>query len=94
MHINVRLPLQAFERTAIIEALSISVISGSSTVIVYINNKGGIKSKKCNEIAMEIWLWCFKNDYFSYSAHIPEKHNIEADEFSRKFSNNTERPIT
>ena len=43
---------------------------------------------------MEIWLWCFKNDYFFSSAHIPEKHNIEVDEFSRKFSNNTEKPIT
>ena len=65
-------------------------MSVSSTVIAYINNKGGIKSKKCNEIGMGIWLWCFKNNYFFSLAHIPGKHNIEADKFSRKFHNNTE----
>ena len=40
----------------------IRVMSDSSTAIVYINNKGGIKSKKCNEIAKEIWLWCFNGE--------------------------------
>ena len=54
------------------------------------NNKGGIKPKKCNEIAKEIWLWCFKNNTFISAAHIPEKHNIEADQFSRKSNNNTD----
>ena len=34
----------------------IRVISGSSTAIAYINNNGGIKTKKCNEIVKEIWL--------------------------------------
>ena len=38
----------------------IRVMSDSSAVIAYINNKGGVKSKKYNEIAKEIWLWCFK----------------------------------
>ena len=35
-------------------------MSDSSITFAYINNKGGIKSKKCNEIAKEIWLWFLK----------------------------------
>ena len=66
----------------------IRVMSGSC--IAFINNKGGIKSKKCNEIAKEIWLWCFRNNSLISAAHIPGKHNVEADKFSRKFNNNTE----
>ena len=65
-------------------------MSDSSTAVAYIDNKGGIKPKKCNEIAKEIWLWCFKNNTFISAAHIPEKHNIEADQFSRKSNNNTD----
>ena len=65
-------------------------MSGSSTAIAYINNKGAIKSKKCNELAKEIWLWYFKNNSFISAAHIPGKHNIKEDKFSRKFNNNTE----
>ena len=61
----------------------------SSTAIAYINNKGGIKSTKCNETAKEIWLLCFKNNSLISAAHIPEIHNIETDRFSRKFNNNT-----
>ena len=61
----------------------------SSTAIAYINNKGGIKSTKCNEIAKEIWLFCFKNNSLISAAHIPQIHNIETDKFSRKFNNNT-----
>ena len=41
----------------------------------------------------EIVLWCFKIKYFLSAAHIPGKHNIEADRFSRKFNNNTERQL-
>ena len=65
-------------------------MSGSSTAIAYINNKGAIKSKKCNELAKEIWLWYFKNNSFISAAHILGKHNIKEDKFSRKFNNNTE----
>ena len=68
----------------------IGVMSDTSTAVAYINNKGGINSQKCIEIAKRIWLWCFKNNSFISAVHIPGKHNIEADRFSRKFSNNTE----
>ena len=65
-------------------------MSDNSTTMTYVNNKGGIKSKKWNEIADEVWLWCFKSYSFISVAHIPGKHNIEADRFYRKFNNNAE----
>ena len=54
----------------------IRVMSNSSTAIEYINNKAGIKSKKCNETAKEIWSWFFKNNSLISAAHISGKHNI------------------
>ena len=33
----------------------IRVMSDSFTAVACINNRGGIKFKKCNEIAKEIW---------------------------------------
>ena len=69
---------------------NIGVIPDSSTAIAFINNKDGIKSKKWNELAKEIWLRCFKNNSFIFAAHIPGKQNIEAEKFSRKSNNNTE----
>ena len=68
----------------------IRVMSDSSTAIAHVNNKGGMKSKKCSEIAKEIRLWCFKNNSFICSSHIPGKHNIEVDRFSRKRNDNIE----
>ena len=65
-------------------------MSDSSTAIAYINNKGGIKSKKCNDLAKQIWLWCFKNNSFTSAGHIPGKCNIEENEFSRKSNSNAE----
>ena len=65
-------------------------MSSSSTAIAYINNKGGIISKKHNKIAKEIFLWCFKNNSFISAAHMPGKRNIEEDKFSRKFYDNAE----
>ena len=68
----------------------IRVMSDRSTAIACINNKGGIKVKKRNEIAKEIWLRYFKNNSFNSSAQMPGKHNNETDKFSRKFNNYTE----
>ena len=94
MHINVLEPKDAFiEIRTYCHNRSykhISVMSDSSTAILYINNKGDIKSKKCNEITNEIWLWCFKDSSLISTAHILGKHNIEADKFYTKLNNNTE----
>ena len=38
----------------------------------------------------KIWSCCFKNNSFLFAAHLPGKHNIEADTLSRKININTE----
>ena len=50
-------------------------MSNSSTAIAYVNIKGGTKSEKCSEIAIEIWLWCFKI-VVSYMRHIFQENPI------------------
>ena len=37
-------------------------MTDSTTAIDYINKKGGIKSKDCDAIARDIWLWCSKQN--------------------------------
>ena len=90
MHINVLEPKAAFIGIHTYchnrRYKHIRVMSDSSTAIAYINNKGGIKSKKCNEIAKEIWLWCFKSNSFISAAHIPGKKHMEEDRFSRNLT--------
>ena len=36
----------------------------------------------------KIWLWCFKNNSLISAAHIPGKHNIVADKFSKILNKN------
>ena len=59
----------------------IRVMSDSYTAIAYINNKGGINSKKCNEIAKEIWLRCFKNNSLISAAHNQENRILKLTNF-------------
>ena len=66
--------------------------SYSSAVVAYINNKSDIKSKKYSEKKKEMWLWFFKNNSFISAAHIPGKHSIEVDQFSRTFNNTDWQP--
>ena len=49
-----------------------------------------IKTAKDHKIAKETLLWCFKTTSYISAAHIPGKHNIETDQFSRKCDNKTE----
>ena len=65
-------------------------MSDNTTAISYVNNKGGIKSEICNEIAKELWLWCYCRKLWISAAHIPGKQNIEADRFSRDFNETIE----
>lgn len=45
--------LRSFEN--LIQNKYVRILSVNTTAISYINNMGGIKSKKCNELAIEIW---------------------------------------
>jgi len=68
----------------------VKIMSDNATAISYINNMGGTKSSKCNEIAKDIWLWGVKNKTWLSAAFIPGKENHEADRASRQFNDATE----
>lgn len=68
----------------------VKILTDNTTAVSYINNKGGIKSKKCNEIAKIIWMWCIKQNIWLTATHIPGNDNIEADRKSRKFNDHIE----
>lgn len=80
--------LRSFEN--LIQNKYARILSDNTTGIGYINNMGGIKSKKCNELAIEIWEWCIDRNIWLKCSHIPGKDNIEADRLSREFNDQVE----
>ena len=51
---------------------------------------GSCRSIDCDKITKSIWDWAIKRRLWLYSAHIPVRLNIEADEESRKSELRTE----
>lgn len=70
--------------------LAVRILSDNSTAVTYVNKKGGVHSTKCLEMAQKIWDYAEKLDLKLYAAHIPGKHNVLADLYSRNFKDNTE----
>ena len=63
----------------------IRIKSDSSTVVCYINYKGGSKSKPCDKLSIELWYWCLKRNNIVPAEHVRGTHNLEADLKSRNF---------
>ena len=72
-----------------LENKHVKVLTDSSTAVSYVNNMGGIKSEKCNEISRQIWFFAIEKNIWVTCAHIPGKRN-EADLPSRKVDDNGE----
>jgi predicted lactoylglutathione lyase len=68
----------------------LAVKCDNSTAVAYINNLGGIKSEKLNDLSKQIWLWCYERNIFLSAFHIAGKENIQADYLSRISKNGTE----
>lgn len=51
---------------------------------------GGSKSRPCNNIARQIWMWALEHDNWITTAHLPGKDNTVADRESRLFNDRTE----
>ena len=64
----------------------VSVMSDNITAVSYVNNKSGIKSEFCNEIAKKLWVGCASQNMWISAAHIPGRQNAEVDSFSRNFN--------
>ena len=68
----------------------VRVQSDNVTAVTYINNQGGIKSVKCHEISLKIWIWAKENNFHISAEHLPGYENVLADRASRIFDLNTE----
>ena len=62
----------------------------NTTAVAYLNNMGGVKSKACNEMALQIWEWCMMRGIWITASHLAGCRNTEADLLSRRFNDNIE----
>lgn len=69
---------------------NIKVLSDNQTAVSYLRNMGGTHSRDCNEIARETLLWCKDRGISLTVTHLPGKQNVEADQASRHFHDDTE----
>ena len=65
------------------------ILCDNTAAVAYLNNMGGTK-QECNSLAREIWLWCYENNNWITSAHIPGTNNFAADAESRSIHDNME----
>jgi len=68
----------------------VRIMTDSQTAVTYINHMGGTRSVACNNIALSIWDFCIKQNFWVSAAHIPGVDNTIADNQSRHFCDNTE----
>ena len=54
------------------------------TALSDVNHMGTSSSKKRNDLAREIWLWCAQRNILLTAVHIPGVENGEADKQSRQ----------
>lgn len=66
------------------------VMTDNTTAVHCINNMGTSHSDHCNDIAFEIWKCCREMGTWISAAHVPGKHNIEADFLSRNINMDAE----
>ena len=71
----------------------IRIMSDNTSAIAYINKQGGTKCMTQNDLSVKIWEYAMENGIHISAAHIPGKHNILADEASRKFQDAAEWKI-
>lgn len=71
------------------EGIHVGLKMDNTCAIAYINNMGVIRSKVCNELATNIWLWCIQRGIWLSASYVHTSQNV-ADTESRKFNENIE----
>jgi len=51
----------------------------NTTAIAYIDKIGGMRSRKCNELAKQLWAWCIGRNIWVPACHSPCVLNVTAD---------------
>ena len=88
-HIN---ELEAFGAAFAVKAFAkdlrnvhVHVRSDNTTTVAALNRFGSSKALAVNEVARDLWLWCFDRDIWVTASYIPGVDNETADAASRKF---------
>ena len=68
----------------------IRILTDNMTAMACVNNQGSTRSKDCNTIAREIWLWASSRNIWVSTKHLPGVENTEADRASRQFKDDIE----
>ena len=82
--------LKAFDNMNRLNNCHIRISSDNTTAVAYINNMGGSKSKECNRMAKDIWLWCKERNIWLSVVFLPGIFNVDADRESRQFNDDME----
>ncbi|XP_053390973.1 uncharacterized protein LOC128553808 [Mercenaria mercenaria] len=64
--------------------------SDSVTAVKYVNDMGGMTSPELDRLSAKIWSWCLERNIFISAVYIKGFENVEADWYSRNFSDSTE----
>lgn len=68
----------------------IEIQSDNVCAVTYVNDMGGMTSKKMDRLSSDIWNWCIQRRIYLSAVYIPGILNTTADYYSRNFSNSTE----
>jgi len=68
----------------------IEIQSDNVTAIKYVNDMGGMTCKIMDNLAKKIWNWCIERHIFVSAIHIAGVDNVDADYYSRNFSDSSE----
>ena len=82
--------LKAFEHQCDLKDKHIRLMCDNTTGVCYINNMGGSKSQKCNDITNQIWTWCKDRNIWLSAVHLAGILNTDADRESRQFNDDIE----
>ena len=82
------LALKAFTKD--ISDTHVLIKMDNTTAIAYINNMGGMKSTKCNDLAKTLWEYCIHKQLWVTAVHLPGRDNSVADKLSREFKEEIE----
>ena len=72
------------------ECRHIRIMSDNTSAIAYLNKQGGTHNMIQNDLSVKIWEYMMDINIHISAAHIPGKHNVLADEASRKFQDAAE----
>lgn len=78
---TVVLALQAFHSD--VHNQTILLATDNTTVVAYINNQGGTRSRSLMVLVWELFQWCLAHNCQLRARHIPGRLNVLADQLSR-----------